>query len=263
MVQKKSASRNLVIAANWKMHKTIDESLLFVKTLAPLIKKSQARVFIAPPFTSIAPMAHLIKQDAIPMTLGAQNMNDEDEGAFTGEISAKMLKDAGAQFVILGHSERRHIYHEDDTLINKKILRACKEKLRVIFCVGELAEERDRGETEKILEKQIVRGLKTVTKEAIFDIMLAYEPVWAIGTGKVAHPENAEKAHQFCRSIIETHFGQDVASQFIILYGGSVQAENAPLLVSMNNIDGLLVGGASLKVESFSQIILRSGECLV
>ena len=247
--------RRIVIAGNWKMYKTIEEAVDYVETLAPLVQKSQAAVYLAVPFTAIYPAAQRVKELDAPLIIGAQNMNDASEGAFTGEIASRMLVDAGAQFVILGHSERRHLFHEKDALINKKVKRALSEKLPPIVCVGETLEERTEDRWEEVLKAQILQSLKGLTTKAMGSVILAYEPVWAIGTGKVAEPQDAEAAHQFCRSVIAEKWGEKAADQISILYGGSVKPENAPDLMTQDNVDGLLVGGASLLPQAFSQII--------
>ncbi|MFC2049168.1 triose-phosphate isomerase [Chlamydiota bacterium] len=247
--------RRLVIAGNWKMYKTIEEAVNYVETLAPLIQKSQAAVYLAVPFTAIYPVSERVKELKAPLKIGAQNMNDANEGAFTGEIAARMLLDAGSDFVILGHSERRHLFHESDAFINKKVKRALSEKLPPIVCVGEKLEEREEGRFEEVLKTQILQSLKGLTGKALGSVILAYEPVWAIGTGKVAHPEDAAAAHQFCRSVVSEKWGEKAAEQLIILYGGSVKPENAADLLAQEGVDGLLVGGASLSPQTFSQII--------
>ncbi len=247
--------RPVIIAGNWKMYKTIDESVNYIETLTPLISKSQATVYLAVPFTAISRAAQKAKELEAPLKIGAQNMNDATEGAFTGEIAARMLVDAGAEFVILGHSERRHLFQETDALINKKVKRALSSKLPAIVCVGETLEERTEGRFDEVLKQQILQSLKGLTAKMVGSLILAYEPVWAIGTGKVAQPEDAAAAHQFCRAVIAEKWGEKTAGKLPILYGGSVKPENAADLISQDNVDGLLVGGASLDPQSFSQII--------
>ncbi len=229
--------RKVIIAGNWKMHKTAQEGCTFVKDLAPLVEEQE--VYIAPSFMAIKPLVDL----KTPIVIGAQNMHDAVEGAYTGEVSAQMLKDVGAQFVILGHSERRHVFGESDELINRKIKRALEEGIQPIFCIGETLEEREQGRTHEVLKRQIDTGLAGVNLDTL---ILAYEPVWAIGTGKTATPEIAEEAHEFCRQYVGDR---------PILYGGSVKPDNAEALLAQPNIDGFLVGGASLSVETFSKII--------
>jgi len=244
--------RRLLIAGNWKMHKTVPEATDFVKELKELVKDVNDRdILICPPFTALYPVSEEVAGTNIK--LGAQNMYFEEKGAFTGEISPLMLKDVGCSYVILGHSERRHIFGETDELINKKVLSAVNHGITPILCVGEKLEEREAGETEKIIEKQVREGLRNVNKDSNF--VIAYEPVWAIGTGKTATSSLAEEVHQFIREILSSMFGKEKANSVRILYGGSVKPENAEGLLKMENIDGALVGGASLNAESFARIV--------
>jgi triosephosphate isomerase (TIM) len=249
------SSRPIVIAGNWKMYKTIEEAKAFVETLSPMLKKSQAAIYLAVPFTAIYPTSQLVKELKSPIQIGAQNMNDATEGAFTGEIAARMLLDAGAQFVILGHSERRHFFQESDAFIQKKVKRALSEKIQPILCVGETLEERESGRLEETLRRQLLGCLGDLGEDQLNNLLLAYEPVWAIGTGKVAKAEDAQAAHAFCRKVILEKWGEEYASRLSILYGGSVKPENAADLLAQEDIDGLLIGGASLSPEDFSQII--------
>lgn len=242
-----------LIVGNWKMYKTIQEAENFLKTLAPLIAKSQATVYLAVPFTALHSVRKCADQLKISLEIGAQNMNDALEGAFTGEISAKMVKEAGGSFAILGHSERRHIFGESDAFINKKVKRALSENLQPILCLGETADERESGKTESILERQLQLGLEGLGE--LKNLVLAYEPVWAIGTGKVAQPIDAQDVHRFCRSYVRKHWGEAAAKSLSILYGGSVKPENAAELLALEEVDGFLVGGASLVPETFSQIV--------
>ena len=187
--------------------------------------------------------------------LGAQNLHQEENGAFTGEVSAKMLLSAGCEFVIIGHSERRAIFMESDDLINKKIQRAIKNNLKPIFCVGELLEEREKNITEQVIKTQVLKGLENFTVGDLKNLIIAYEPVWAIGTGKTATPQQAEEVHLFIRKLIENHFSKEFAENLRILYGGSVKPDNSKDLLSQKNIDGALVGGACLNADSFLNII--------
>lgn len=237
------------------MYKTVQEGFDFIKTLAPFIQKSQASVLLAVPFTAIHPVVQYVEELKAPILIGAQNMNDAREGAFTGEIAARMLTEAGARFVILGHSERRHLFGEANAFINKKVKRALLEDLRPILCIGETLQERERGETEAVLKNQLLESLDGVSKDAFEKIILAYEPVWAIGTGKVASPEDAENAHQFCREVISEAWTPTVANGLAILYGGSVKPENAAELLARPGVNGLLVGGASLSPDAFATIV--------
>ncbi|SNR77502.1 triose-phosphate isomerase [Desulfurobacterium atlanticum] len=244
--------RRPLIAGNWKMNKTVTESIEFAKGFIEAVKDVTDRdIMIAPPFTSIYPMAEVLKGSNV--YLGAQNMYFEEKGAFTGEVSPIMLKDAGCKFVILGHSERRYIFGETDELINKKVLSAVSHELIPVLCVGELLEERELGKTFEVVERQLSEGLKGVPESAEF--VIAYEPVWAIGTGKTATPQLAEEIHSFLREKLTELYGKSKADSVRILYGGSVKPENVEGLMAMKNIDGALVGGASLKVDSFEKIV--------
>ena len=248
-----SMARDLIIIGNWKMYKTARESSDYIEQLAPKIEGCEVLVYLAVPYTSIASAAACAKQTSV--RVGAQNMSDARDGAFTGEIAALMLKEAGAFFVILGHSERRHVFHESDAFIHRKVVRALQDGLQPVLCVGETSEEREKGHTEAVLKRQIEAALKDVPKEEAEKIILAYEPVWAIGTGKSATPAIAEEAHAFCRTCLEELFGKRAAGKISILYGGSVKPETVKKLISQKNIDGVLVGGASLDPETLSLII--------
>lgn len=237
-----------MIIGNWKMYKTVDEALEFVKTLASLTSKSQVELGIAVPFTALLPVASMVEQLKLSLWVGAQNMHDEAEGAYTGEISARMLRDVGAQFVILGHSERRQHFGESNSFINRKVKRALQEGLHVVLCVGETREEREAGREEAVLQEQLLKSLEGIKN--LDEVTLAYEPIWAIGTGKVATPADAQKVHAFCRKLIAKRWGAEIA----ILYGGSVKPENSGALLCEEDIDGLLVGGASLDPDSFAKI---------
>jgi triosephosphate isomerase (TIM) len=250
-----NSPRSTIIAGNWKMYKTIQEAVGFVETLTPLIKKSQAGVYLAVPFTAIHPTSQRVKELKSPIKIGAQNMSDATEGAFTGEVAAKMLTDAGAEFVIVGHSERRHLFNESDAFVNRKIKRALASNLQSIVCIGETLEQRESGKMEEVVKNQLLQTLKGLSKEDFSKIILAYEPVWAIGTGKVAEASDAQSAHRFCRSVIAEKWGEEVALNLVIQYGGSVKPDNAFALLDQEDIDGLLVGGASLLPHIFSQII--------
>lgn len=244
--------RRPLIAGNWKMNKTVSESIKFARDFVDAVSDVIDRdILICPPFTSLQVLGQIFSGTNVK--LGAQNMHFEEKGAFTGEISPLMLKDVGCTFVILGHSERRHIFGENNELINKKVLSAVSHGLIPILCVGELLEERESGKTFKVVSSQLEEGLKGLSKEANF--VVAYEPVWAIGTGKTATPELAEEVHSFLREKLVELFGKDKAESVRILYGGSVKPENVEGLMAMENIDGALVGGASLKVESFVKIV--------
>jgi len=245
--------RNLFVA-NWKMHKTIAEALEYFRKFLPLVHpKVAADVYLAPAFTAIYALVQAARSSNV--LIGAQNMSEHAEGAFTGEISAAMLLEAGAQFVILGHSERRRIFREEDALINRKVALAIKSGLIALLCIGETQEERSAGKTISVIERQLAEGLKGIESKSIFKLTLAYEPVWAIGNGRAATPQDAEEVQAFARQFIADKWGSEAASQIRILYGGSVNAQNAKKFLMEEDIDGLLVGGASLDAASFSDII--------
>jgi triosephosphate isomerase len=245
--------RNKVIAGNWKMNKNIPETAELVSGIKNGSIPAGVEVIICPPFTSLETASTLIKGSEIK--LGAQNMYFEESGAYTGEISAEMLKSAGCQYVILGHSERRVIFKETDEVINKKIKKALSSGLKPIFCVGELLEEREKDITKNVIETQVTGGLSGVSAEDMSKIIIAYEPVWAIGTGKTASPAQAEEVHAFIRALIEKLYSKSVADAIIIQYGGSVKPDNAKELLGQADIDGALVGGACLKADSFLGIV--------
>jgi triosephosphate isomerase len=245
-------SRSYYIAGNWKMHMTRAESAELAKALVEQLKDGKHKYLVAPSYTSLEVVRAIVKGTNI--RLGAQNCAAEEQGAHTGEVSVLQLKDIGVQTIILGHSERRHSYREDDALINKKVKLALKHGFEVILCIGELLEERESGKAEEICEIQIVKGLEGVTSAELASIVIAYEPVWAIGTGKTATPEDADAIHAFTRKVISRLYGADAAEKIIIQYGGSVKPENAAQLMAKENIDGALVGGASLKPASFVPI---------
>jgi len=235
------------------MFKTPSEAVATAKALkVKLINVSDVEVVICPPFTDLVPVQKILSESNIQ--LGGQNLYWEDEGAFTGEISANMLKDAGCKYVIVGHSERRHVFGESDGDINQKLKKALSSGLIPIFCIGEKLDQRNEGLTENVLEEQVRNGLADIDISDANDLVVAYEPVWAIGTGVNATPEQAEEAHQFIRRLLNELVG-DLASQIRIQYGGSVKPANAEELMSQENIDGALVGGASLDPESFAAII--------
>ncbi|MDR1390103.1 MAG: triose-phosphate isomerase [Treponema sp.] len=244
--------RNYYIAGNWKMHKTRAEAAALAGELVSGLKDGKHKYLVAPSFTLLETVAPLVKGTNI--RLGAQNMAAEEQGAHTGETSVLQLKDLGVQTVILGHSERRHLYKEDDALINKKVKLALQHGLEAILCIGELLEEREAGKAEAVCERQTVKGLEGIPASSLSGIVLAYEPVWAIGTGKTATPEDADAIHACVRNVIAKLYGQAEADKIIIQYGGSVKADNAARLMSKENIDGALVGGAALKAESFVPI---------
>lgn len=245
--------RNVCIAGNWKMNMTPSEGAAFAKALAEAVKDATVRVVVAPPFVTIASVVEAV--DGSVIEVGAQNMSDQLSGAYTGEVSAPMLKETGVSIVILGHSERRALYGETDAFINRKVKLALEQDLDVILCVGETLEEREAGKLEEVLKRQVVEGLRDISAQSMARIIVAYEPVWAIGTGKTATPDDANSAHAFIRSEIEKLYGKSVAESLIIQYGGSVKPSNVKDLMAMEHIDGALVGGASLSVEQFAPIV--------
>lgn len=248
--------RKIIIAGNWKMHKNLSEAIKLVAEIKAELnfKDLKAEVVIAPPFIALEAVKSLIKDSKIK--LGAQNMHSQDQGAFTGEISAQMLKSVGCDYVILGHSERRTIFGETDELINSKVQKANKVGLIPILCCGESLAERENGITFSIIENQIRKGLQWLSKDEIIKTVIAYEPIWAIGTGKTASPQQAQEVHAFIRNLISDMTDKTVADSVTIQYGGSVKPENAKELLSQKDIDGALVGGACLKADSFRDIIL-------
>ena len=235
------------------MHKTIAEARTLAEGIAKGLDGSSVRIMVAPPFTALKAVADVLQGTNV--RLGAQNIASAESGAHTGEISAVMLKDAGVQTVIIGHSERRSIYKEGDELINSKIALAVSHEFEVVFCVGETLAERDSGQAESIVEHQLKRGLDGVSAADMNTIVVAYEPVWAIGTGKTATPADAEAMHAFIRGKIAQWYSKESSESLIIQYGGSVKPDNAAALIGRTHIDGALVGGASLEVSSFVQIV--------
>jgi triosephosphate isomerase len=234
------------------MHKTRAEAAELARALVAELKDGKHKYLLAPSFTSLETVAAIVKGTNI--RLGAQDCACEEQGAHTGEVSVLQLKDLGVQTVILGHSERRHIYKEDDALINKKVKLALKHGFEVILCIGELLEEREACRVQEVCGTQTVKGLEGVSAQELENVVIAYEPVWAIGTGKTATPEDAEAVHAFVRETLARLYGKEAASKVIIQYGGSVKADNAARLMAKENIDGALVGGASLKADAFAPI---------
>jgi triosephosphate isomerase len=246
--------RRKVIAGNWKMNLNLHQSQKLVsEILNGLGRDNKAEVIVCPPFTSLNEVSTLLKGTQVK--LGAQNMYFEESGAYTGEVSADMLKSVGCEYVILGHSERRVIFNEPDELINKKIKSAISKQLKPIFCVGELLEQRESGKTMEVVSRQVEKGLNGVSAEQMKNIIIAYEPVWAIGTGKTATPQQAQEVHLFIRELVAKIFSVPIAENLIIQYGGSVKPDNSSELFSQKDIDGALVGGACLKADSFLSII--------
>jgi len=243
-----------LIAGNWKMHKTVDETVDFVRGLKRRVEGLQDReVLVAPPYTSLCAAISEAKGSCIG--IAAQNMHWESRGAFTGEISAGMLVEAGCTHVIIGHSERRRLFGETDAQINLKIKSGLQAGMQIIFCIGEALEEREAQKTFKVIKTQLNQGLKNISMDDISRVSIAYEPVWAIGTGKTADPGQAEEAHAFIRSELEKMYSAQSAVEARIVYGGSVTPENIRGLMVEPDVDGVLVGGASLDLESFLKII--------
>ena len=243
--------RRPIIAGNWKMNKTASEGVELVKELMPLVKDAKCDVVVCVPATDIYAVGQAIKGSNVK--LGAQNVHFAKSGAFTGEISADMLKELGVEYVIIGHSERRQYFGETDETVNKRTLAALEAGLTPIVCVGESLEERESGKTEALLKKQVEEGFKGV--QDITKLVIAYEPVWAIGTGKTATSEQANETIGYIRSVVADMFGKDAAEKVRIQYGGSMKPSNAKELMAMEEIDGGLIGGASLKALDFSQVV--------
>ena len=249
--------RKLIIAGNWKMNKTVAEALDLVNDLKlTLASVKEVDIVVCPPFTALNEVSKAILNSNI--RLGAQNMSENNIGAFTGEIAAGMLKEFSVRYVILGHSERRQYQKESDELISKKAMAAHVASLKPIVCVGETLAEREGGLMEKVLETQVRGSLAGLSKAQMMETILAYEPVWAIGTGKTATTEQAQEAHAFIRGLLVKNFDETVAKHVRIQYGGSVKAANARQLMSQPDVDGALVGGASLETRSFADIIKNS-----
>ena len=245
--------RKKVIAGNWKMNMLPNETINFIEGLSQEIKDVKNEIILCVPYTDL--FYALLTAQNTNIKIGAQNMHWKEKGAYTGEISGQMLKSIGVEYVIIGHSERRQYFAETDETVNLKVKSALENNLKPIICVGETLEQREHGETEKIIESQIKLALKDLTKEQIRAIIIAYEPVWAIGTGKTATPEEANNVIKYIRKQIKELYNEEIAENIIIQYGGSVKASNAEELFNMSDIDGALVGGASLNLKEFSEIV--------
>ncbi|ACQ51503.1 triose-phosphate isomerase [Clostridium botulinum] len=245
--------RTAIIAGNWKMNKTVKEAVELVKELKPLVKDAKCDVVVCPTYVCLPAVLEEIKGSNIKV--GAQNMHFEESGAYTGEISPKMLEELGVHYVIIGHSERRQYFNETDETVNKKVKKAFEHNLIPIVCCGESLEEREGNITEKVLERQIKVGLKELSKEQVEKLVIAYEPIWAIGTGKTATDEQANETIGYIRTVVKAMYGEDVASKVRIQYGGSVKPGTIKAQMAKEEIDGALVGGASLKAEDFSAIV--------
>jgi triosephosphate isomerase len=243
-----------VIAGNWKMNKTVGEAVDLVRQLKMLIAKVDGvEVIVAPPFTALDAVREEAKGSLI--RLAAQNLYWEEKGAFTGEVSASMIREVGCEFVIIGHSERRQLFGETDETVNRRIKAALGQGLKPIFCIGETLKERENEKTFSVIETQVKGGLKDLGEKEVLTITIAYEPVWAIGTGKTATPLQAQEVHRFIRETLGKRYSKDMAEKIRIQYGGSVTPENIKGLMDQQDIDGALVGGASLKADSFSRIV--------
>ncbi|MGH9308008.1 MAG: triose-phosphate isomerase [Vicinamibacterales bacterium] len=254
--------RTPFIAANWKMFKTVLEAVSFVKEFRPMVKDmADVEIVVAPPFTALHAVAEAARSSNIGVA--GQDLHWEREGAFTGEVSAGMLHEAGAEYAIIGHSERRRLFHETDQSVNHKLVAALGAKLTPIVCIGETLEEREANQTLEVLDRQIKQGLDALTGEQVASLVLAYEPVWAIGTGRNATPEQAGEAHAHIRTRLRQWFGAQAADHCHVIYGGSVKPDNIHALIVHPDVDGALVGGASLDVKGFYEIVTRSRQTAV
>ena len=247
--------REPIVVGNWKMNKNPDAAVQLVQELQAFIGSNglKTQVGVAPTSLSLVKVSEILSNS--PIKLCAQNCHYEDDGAYTGEISATMLQDIGCNYVILGHSERRQYFHETDEVVNQKVKKVLETGLNVIMCVGETLEEREQDITNQVVERQVKKGLEGISASDMDRVVIAYEPVWAIGTGKTATPQQAEDVHRFIREIVAGLYSVDVANRLRVQYGGSVKSANAKELFSMENIDGGLIGGASLKAEEFYKIL--------
>ena len=249
-----SVFRKKVIAGNWKMNKTAGEAVTLAKDIIDEVgRETSVDIVLCPPFTALAAVAHVLEGQAVK--LGGQNMHPAKNGAYTGEISAEMLRTLYATHVILGHSERRTYFGETDAFINQKVLAALANELKPILCVGETLAEREAGSTLAVVQRHVEGGLAGVKPEQITTVVIAYEPVWAIGTGKVATTEQAQEVHAYIRDLLTKLYGAPLAQKVRILYGGSMKPANAPELLAQKDIDGGLIGGASLEAKSFIELV--------
>jgi triosephosphate isomerase len=248
--------RKKIVAGNWKMNMNYDEGLSFARSVDNYFRQKpsdNAEVILCTPYIHLPAVAEIVAGGKV--SAGAQNCASEPSGAYTGEVSAGMVKSTGAEYVILGHSERRTYYNEDDTLLNKKTVIALKNGLKVIFCCGEVKEERESAKHFDVVKRQLEKGLFTIPGEEMTSIVIAYEPVWAIGTGLTATPEQAQEMHKFIRDLVKEKYGNAVSDNLTILYGGSCKPSNAVEIFSKPDVDGGLIGGASLKLEDFAGIV--------
>ena len=249
--------RRPIIAGNWKLNKTIDQAVDFVVELQSLVDETgDVEVVVAPAFTALSAVANALNNSSIGVS--AQDLYWENSGAFTGEISAEMIIDSGCSYVIVGHSERRQFFGETNQSVNQKVKAALEGGLVPIVCVGEMLEDRESGKTKKVVTNQLVDGIDGLSKTDILRTIIAYEPVWAIGTGKTASPDQAQEVHSLIRSVIATSYSDQIAESVRIQYGGSVNPSNAAELLSKPDVDGALVGGASLDADSFAEIVRAS-----
>ena len=245
------------IAGNWKMYKTVDETVKYVKEFRSLVKDIQGvEIVLAPPFTALHAAAEAARNSNV--ALAAQDMHWDREGAFTGQVSGPMIREAGAEYVIVGHSERRTHFGDTNATVNRKVAAAFASGLIPIMCIGETLDQRERGETFEILDRQVQQGLDGMTAEQVGHLVIAYEPVWAIGTGRTATTEQAAEAHAHIRGRLRQWFGPEVAELCHVLYGGSVKPDNIVQLLAQPDVDGALVGGASLDIRGFVEIVTRS-----
>lgn len=253
-------SRKFLIAGNWKMNKTSAEGVALVKDIMVSTgQQTEVDIVVCPPFTALASVSAAIEGTAV--RLGGQNMHPQPSGAFTGEISAEMLRHHFATFVIIGHSERRTYFHETDAFINEKVHAALKNLLKPILCIGETLQDRDSGKTLEVIKTQLDGGLAGVEADDLVNVVLAYEPVWAIGTGRTATPAQAQEVHAFIREWLGEHYGAATAQKVRILYGGSMKPANAGELLSQPDIDGGLIGGAALDANSFVELVEAARQC--
>lgn len=245
--------RKAIIAGNWKMNNTISEAATLIEELKPMVKEATCDVVVCPTFLSLSAVVDLCKGTNIKV--GAQNMHFEESGAFTGEVSPKMLKEIGVDFVVIGHSERRQYFNETDETVNKKLKAAFAHEITPILCVGESLEERESDMTEKVLASQVEKDLEGLSKEQVEELVIAYEPIWAIGTGKTATAEDANNTIGFIRSVVGKLYGEEISNKTRIQYGGSVKPSTIKEQMAMEHIDGGLIGGASLKASDFAAIV--------
>lgn len=246
--------RKYFIAGNWKMNHSISETIEYCRQLRVKgLKNISSDVVLFPPSISIQSMMKTLEDT--PVKIGGQNMHQESDGAFTGEISSEMFADSGCEYILIGHSERRQYFNETNELVNKKLKKALGSNLKPVVCIGEKLEEREAGKTSDVILEQLKNGLKDIAKADMQNIIIAYEPIWAIGTGLTAKPEQAQEIHSLIRNVIKNDFSEHLGKNLRILYGGSAKVKNAKSLLSEKDIDGLLIGGASLKVDAFYKII--------